>query len=330
MKDRDFDPMVKLIREARAKNENLALAKLDKFNAVGMKGLEWIDWVCVAPGWLAKYRSELVNVAKEEEAKYQALLKKYQGKEYADVLPTQESKENRALSEVMSVERQDYEAVARADDAVRRMQPSSRITDISPMFKGKNEIAQILLQFQTALNVIWQNLRYDLPLAVKEKQVGTVVKMVTGYVLAGICMGMLTQGFDDDDDEKKKAGKILFYSTTQFSDAVPVIGDLIGRYALEPLFTGDRAYSGQQSVLPAVEKALVGMYDAIVTIREEDPDKRMKRYQRAAGNMAEAAGLYFGLPTSGAKELGRVFGIGDGDGEFELYLQALTGRKNKH
>jgi hypothetical protein len=331
MKNRDFDPMVKIIREAREKNENLTLAKIDKFNAVGMKGLEWIDWVCVAPGWLAKYRSELVNVAKEEEAKYQDLLKKYQRAEYADVLPTQESKVNRALSEIMSDEAQDYEAVARADDAVRRMQPSSRITDISPLYKGKNEVAQILLQFQTALNVIWQNLRYDLPLAVKEKQAGTIVGMVTGYVLAGVCMGMLTAGFDDDDDdEKKKAAKIVYYSTTQFTEAFPVIGDLIGRYAIEPLLTGKRAYSGQQSVLPAVEKALVGMGDAIATIREEDPNKRAKRYIKAAGNMAEAAGLYFGLPTSGAKELGRAAGIGDGDGEFELYLQALTGRKNKH
>jgi len=330
MKNRDFDPMVKLIREARENNENVTQAKIDKFNAVGMKGLEWVDWICVAPGWLAKYRSELANVAKETETKYQELLKKYQGKEYADVLPTQESKVNRALSEVMSEERQDAEAVARADDAVRRMQPSSRITDIAPLFKGKTEAWQILLQFQTALNVIWQNVRYDLPLAVKEKQVGTIVGMVTGYVLAGICMGMLTEGFDDDDDdEKKKAMKILFYSFTQFTDAVPIIGDGFTKLA-EHLITGKTKYTGQQSVLPAIEKAFGGIGNAAGAFREDDPDKRRQRYEKAAENMAEAAGLYFGLPVSGAKELGRVAGVGDGDGEFNLYLQALTGRKNKH
>ncbi|MDR2731416.1 MAG: hypothetical protein LBB81_11040 [Treponema sp.] len=328
MKNRDFDPMVKLIREAMENNDNAILSGIDKFNAVGMKGLEMVDWACVAPGWLAKYRSELANVAKEQEAKYQELLKKYQGNEYADVLPTQESKVNRALSEVMSDEQQDYEAVARADDAVRRMQPSSRSTDIAPLYKNKSEVMNILLQFQTALNVIWQNIRYDFPLAVKEKQVWTVVGMVTGYALAGICLGLLTDGFDDDDDEEKKARKILFYSFTQFTDAVPIIGDGVTKLA-ERLITGKKSYVGQQSVLPVVEKAFGGIGNAAGAFWEADPEKRRERFVKAAQNMAEAAGLYFGAPVSGVKELGRLTDIGDGDGEFNLHLQALMGRKNK-
>jgi len=329
MQNRDFDLMAKLIREARESNDNAVMSKIDKFNSVGMKGLEWIDWVCVAPGWLAKYRSELANVAKEQEAVYQAALQKYSGREYSDVLPTQESKVNRALSEVMSDEQQDYEAVARADDAVRRMQPSSRGTDIAPLYKNQNEVLNILLQFQTALNVIYQNLRYDLPLAIKEKQTWTVVGMVTGYMLAGVCMGLLTDGLgDDDDDEEKKARKILFYSFTQFTDAVPVIGDGITKLA-EIGLTGKSKYSGQQSVLPAVEKALGGLYNASSVFWEDDPEKRRQRYIKIVENMSEAAALYFGLPTSGTKELGRAIGVGDGDGEFNLYLQALMGRKNK-
>jgi hypothetical protein len=326
MKNRDFDPMVKLIREAMEKNDNAFLSKIDKFNALGMQGLEWVDWIWVAPGWLAKYRGELVNVAKEQEAKYQKLLQEYHGSEWSDVLPTEESKVNRALSGVMSDEQQDAEAAARADDAVRRMQPSSRSTDIAPLFKNQNEAWNILLQFQTALNVIWQNLRYDLPLAVKEKQIGTIAGMATGYALAGICLGMLTDGLDDDDDEKKKALKILFYSFTQFTDAVPVIGEAVTRLA-EQAVTGKNQYSGQGNILPVVTSAFGGAGNAFSAIREDDPDKRRERFIKAAQNMAEAAGMYFGGPVSGAKELGRLAGIGDGDGEFNLYLQALMGRR---
>jgi hypothetical protein len=332
MKNRDFDPMVKLIREAMENNDNAFLSKLDKFNTIGMKGLEWVDWICVAPGWLAVYRKELGNVAKEQEAKYQELLQKYQGSEYADVLPTMESKANRALSETLNEEQQDAEAVARADDAVRRMQPSSRSTDLAPLYKGRTEVFNVFLQFQTALNVIWQNIRYDLPLAVKNKQVLTVVGMVAGYMMAGICLGMLSEiGNDDDDDdeERKLARRILFYSFTQFTDAVPVIGDEVTKQ-LERLITGKTSYTGQNNFLPVVQKAFGGAGNIAGALWEEDPEKKRKRYIRAVQNMGEAAGIAFGLPVSGAKELGRAAGIGDGDGELDLYWQALLGqRKNK-
>ena len=56
----------------------------------------------------------------------------------------------------------DYEAVARADDAVRRMQPSSRQAGLAPMYKNNHELAKALLQFQSPLNVIWQQWRYDI------------------------------------------------------------------------------------------------------------------------------------------------------------------------
>jgi len=331
MKNRDFDPMVKLIREAREKNDSAFLSGLDKFNALGMKGLEWVDWICVAPGWLAVYKNELGNIAKEQRAEYEKLLEKYQGSEYADVLPTMESKANRALAETMSEEQQDAEAVARADDAVRRMQPSSRAADLAPLFKGRNEVTNALLQFQTALNVIWQNIRYDLPLAVKNKQVMTVAGMVTGYMMAGICMGMLSEignDDDDDDDEEKTARKIIFYSLTQFTDAVPVIGEGVTR-ATEQFITGKKSYSGQQDILPVVRKALGGAGNIAGALWEKDPEKRRQRYIRAVRDVGEAVAIRFGAPVSGVKELGRAAGIGDGDGDLDLYWQALLGQRNK-
>jgi hypothetical protein len=40
-------------------------------------------------------------------------------------------------------------------------------------------------------------------------------------------------------------------------------------------------------------------------------------------------GIAFGLPVSGAKELGRSAGIGDGAGEMEFNPEAFLGRRKK-
>jgi hypothetical protein len=331
MKNRDFDPMMKLVREQLEKNKNRAGHAISRFNALGMKGLEVIDWACVAPGWLAKYRMELANVAAEQEAEYQRLLDKYRGSEWADALPTEESKANRALSEVMDSGQQDREAVARADDAVRRMQPSSRAADIAPLFKNRNEIVSAFLQFQTALNVIWQNFRYDLPLAIREKRIGTIAGMVTGYALAGISLGLLLD--DGDDEEKRKrnwAAWVLYHSVTQFTDAVPLIGEAVSATA-ESVITGRPTYRQNTNILPVVEKAFSGLAGAAGILREKDPEKQQRKFAKAAGNFAEAVGIRFGGPVSGAKELGRAAGIGDGDGELEFHPEAFLGRRNdKH
>jgi hypothetical protein len=328
MKNREFDPMLKLIKEQMKKNENGKLHAVDKFNSIGMKGLEKIDWMAVAPGWLAKYRMELANVAKEQEARYQELLDKYHGSEWADVLPTEESKVNRAMSEIMNEARQDYEAVARADDAVRRMQPSSRAADIASIFKNRNEIVSAVLQFQVALNVIWQNIRYDLPLAVREKRVWTVLGMVGGYVMAGICLGLLLDDDDEDEKEERNTAAWLFYnSLTQFTDAVPVIGEDVTNL-VESLLTGKSSYSGSRGFFPVVEKGFSGIKGFAGAMREDDPEKRDKKFIKAAWNVTKAFGIKFGLPMSGVEEYGRVAGIGDLDGEFNLYLEALMGRRN--
>ena len=329
MNTRQFDPMIKIIKEQMENNKNPIMGKINKFNKLGMQGLEWIDWAAVAPGWLAKYREELGNVAKEQETEYQKLLDKYHGAEWTDALPTEESKVNRAFSEVMNEQQQDAEAVARADDMVRRLQPSSRAADIAPIFKNRNEIVSAVLQFQVSLNVIWQNLRYDLPLAVKEKQVGTIVGMVTGYVMAGICLGFLHD--DDGEDEKKNrdwSAWLLYNALTQFTDSVPVIGSLVNSTS-EQVITGKSKYWGSSGIFPSIEKALTGTSDLANAIREDNPDKQKQKFIKAAQKFTEAVGIGLGLPVSGTKELLRAAGIGDGDGKIELYPEALMGQRSK-
>ena len=117
------------------------------------------------------------------------------------------------------------EAVNKADDCVRLCQPSNRKVDLAPMFKNNSEAAKAVLQFQTALNVIWQNIRYDIPYAVKNKQYMNVVGMVLGYVMAGVISGMVTEGLLKDDDEPEDVAQRLgYYATTQFVDSIPIVG----------------------------------------------------------------------------------------------------------
>ena len=325
MKNREFDPMIKLIKEQMVKNENRVIAGIDKFNTLGMKGLEWIDWACVAPGWLAVYRKELVNVAKEQEAEYQKLLEMYSKSEWSDVLPTQESKTSRALSEVMNEAQQDAEAVARADDAVRRMQPSSRAVDLAPLYKNRNEIVSAVLQFQVSLNVIWQNIRYDLPLAIREKRLQSAVGMVTGYMMAGIGLGLL---FDSDGEEQKEERDwgtwILYHGLTQFIEGIPVIGFFTSD-RMERMITGEGRF-GSSGIFPVVERALGAATSFSAALREDDQDSRQQRLTRATVNMFGAVGISLGLPVSGINQALRSIGVGDGDGEFDFYPEALLGR----
>ncbi|MCL2832094.1 MAG: hypothetical protein FWD78_02895 [Treponema sp.] len=327
MKNRDPSIMFELIREQMQKTDNRIGHILDKFNTMGMKGLEWIDWAAVAPGWLAKFRTELRRLTAERDAAYEAKLKEYRGSQYNDVLPTEESKAARALEETMGPDEIKYQAVALADDAVRRMQPSSRSTDLAPLFKNRNEAISVFLQFQTALNVIWQNIRYDLPLAMREKKVGTIVGMVTGYAMAGICLGLLTEGLGgDDDDEVTKARNLLFYSFTQFTDSVPVIGNSV-TWAAGSFVTGKSRWIGNSAPLAVMDKAFQGIGTLGTLIWEDEEIKRNKKIQRTISLLAEAFGIAAGLPVSGIKELGLTAGIGDGDGELNFNWEALLGRR---
>jgi hypothetical protein len=300
---------------------------IDKFNSLGMKGLALVDWACVAPGWLAVYKHQFARLTAERDAAYERKLAEYRDPKWSAALPTEEAKAQKALEETMGPDQIEYEAVNLADDAVSRMQPSGLSIDTAPFLKNNDGIASAFLQFQSALNTIWQNLRYDLPLAIREKQIGTIIGMISGYAMAGICLGLLTGGPDDDDDKEVSAArKLLFYSFTQFTDSVPVMGDGITMIA-ERLLTGRSRYMGNGSLLPVLEKARLGLYNLASLPWEEDGKKKEERIRKAVFNSLEAFGIWKGLPVSGLKELGLATGIGDWDGELEFNPGAFLGQR---
>ena len=283
MKNRKFDPIQDLIKEQEEKNTNKLEAGINKFNAIGMKGLEYVDWACVAPGWLACYRSKLAEVQKEKQKIFDAEYFKTNDKKLA------QEKANQITEEI---------AVTYADDCVRQCQPSNRKVDIAPLFKESSEVAKAYLQFQTSLNVIWNNLRYDLPYAVKNRQFAKIVGMVSGYVVAGLGVNLMCSWFDDDDDELDKIKKSIFYATTQFTDAVPVLGSSLTKLS-EKLITGESGYSMGTDLTPMVTKFMQGI-QAIPKAKESG---EWEDWQKVCGKFGEAIGLTLGLPVSGTKEI---------------------------
>ncbi len=331
MASRVFDPMVDVIKEQQDKATNKAGYAISKFNNIGLKGLEMVDWACVAPGWLTVYRRELNRIDQEQERLYQEKMTEYQKPEYTDVLPTDEAKAAKAESEIMGKDEIEAEAVRIADDIVRLTQPSGRRVDLAPLFKANgpnSEIGKIFLQFQTSLNVIWQNIRYDVPWAIKNQQYQQVCGAVFGYMVAGIALGMMTEWFDDDDEEKDKAKKALYWSLTQFTDSVPIIGSQVSGLA-EKMITGKGTFFNS-NLFPVLSEFTYGIQQATTAAQkagEGNDEAAKKAWAKAVVNISEGLGMTFGLPVSGAKELGRAAGIGDGDSKLSFNPGVFFGRK---
>ncbi len=313
MKTRSFDPMKDLVDEVK---EN-AKSKLDKnwskITAMGMQGLEWIDWACVAPGWYACYKKEYARLQKANEAKIQNRIAELTEKN-AGLEPESEGylTEDKIKAKAYQEYTDDLEllSIQYADDCTRQCQPSSRLSDLAPMFKGKSEAMKAFLQFQTSLNVIWQNIRYDIPYAVRQKEFARIAGTVFGYVLAGIFMNSVMDGLMGDDGEDKDLQalrNLIFYSTTQFTDAIPMLGSEFTNF-MDIAITGKRNFaSSGTDMTPTATKLL----NALTKATKGD-------FKKAAALTAEGIGLGLGAPVSGTKEIYKLLGKPFKEGDVNL------------
>ena len=200
-------------------------------------------------------------------------------------------------------------AVTYADDCTRACQPSSRLTDIAPLFKNSSEAMKAFLQFQTSLNVIWQNIRYDIPYNIRQKEFKKIVGTVCGYVLAGIFMNSVMDGIggDDDDEETQALRNLIFYSTTQFTDAIPMIGSDITNM-MDQVITGKRGFaSSGTDMTPSATKVMSALQKAT-----------SGDFKKSAALMAEGIGLGLGAPVSGTKEIYKLLGKPLSEGDINL------------
>jgi hypothetical protein len=294
MKHRSANLLVDIVKKnAGREGMNKADKAISRFNEKGMTGLELVDRFCVAPGWYALFK-----------------------KRYSFLT-------NDPNSANMSEKDRRVKAARYADDITKLVQPSSNPEDLAPMFVEGGELHKALLQFQSALNPIWQNIRYDLPQMIRDRRGWNAAGTVIGYTIAGIMLGAVTVGFDEDDDEGKRAQKLAFWAASAFTDAVPIIGTEATQI-LEAAVTGGRTtYRGGFNFFPTAGKTADALIDAAQGIRQGEFEK----LQKAAAGAAEAAFMAKGGPLSGLKEAGRFLGIGDGDDETGINPGTLTGRK---
>lgn len=262
MKDRSMNTIIDDLHKAMASGtQNKAQRTLNKINDIGIRGLEGIDRVCVAGGWMAAYDKEYARLVNKEK-----------------------------LTDAEA----DIKAIEYADEFVLRTQPTGDRTELAPLFTMKGEAWKAFTQFQTALNVIWNNIAFDLPQFIRHREFDKAVGTVGGYVLAGLILGLVAEGYDDDDELKDKLLKPTYWATTQFTGAFPLIGNYVDDQT-NRLLTGERGYTST-TMYPAIDKLFKSANKVVVG-----------NIPGAAADLAEGFGLFVGLPTSGTKEFIRIF-----------------------
>lgn len=277
MKNRSANVIIeRILEESKTYTDKWIVKANRKQQEIGTLGLTIVDRVAVAGGWLAAYRQKMSELMGDSIDTIQA----------------------------------DTQAIAFADEMILRTQPTGDSQELSPMFKQGGEAVKAFTQFQAALNVIWMNISYDSrimmknafdtskPDAVRKAELKRVIKQVAGYAFAGIALGAIAEGMDDDDEGKDAFLKWVYWSTTQFTGSVPLMGDVVDNLALG-IMTNDTPFFFSDSLMPAAENIGRG----VVNITQE-------KYLQAVKNISTGFGYATGLPVSGAKEAWRFFNEG--------------------
>ena len=281
MKSRNFDVIAGEIKEAA---EAVGMPKYKKawynFLDFGLKGLEWVDQYTVVAGWKAIYEQELEKLG---DATAENIRK----------------------------------AVQIADEYTQETQPQSDKTELAPLYKNKNEMLNILLQFQTSLNVVWNNIAYDTVNNFKKGDFRTALGTMAGYATAGALLSLAHGDFqpDDDDDDYSFWRTFLYSTMSQGIESIPVFSsyiDSIFGYVVNNEKPGYNTTS--ITPFPMLAEAFNSGKYTVQSIKEQNTEYLNKAIEKGA----DALMLGTGLPYSGIKELKAIQDKG---------VQALVGAR---
>ncbi len=259
MKNRTMNPIIdEVIRRKNEWGQTKGQRIYSKFMDVGQMGLTMVDRYAVAGSWMAMYQRTL----KEQ-------LQAGSDSVYAEAA-----------------------AIQKADEFILRTQPTGDVTELASLFRNQNEAAKTILQFQTSLNVIWNNLTANVVGMARQKKFSQIIGTFMGYAVAGLVLGMVQNGYDDDDETKDKVLKSLYWSLTQGLDSVPIVGSVVDG-VVQKMVTGESSWATSRgvSVSPALDKVVQGL-NAVMK----------KDWQTAISKTAEGAGIVAGMPVSGIKQ----------------------------
>jgi len=238
MKARYFDPAAAVVKEMERMYLTGKLGKaeavLSKVESMGMKGQEWIDAVCVMPGWLAAYN-----------------------KKFAEL----NNKNSNKTSEEIEIE-----AVKYADQIVRDCQPSSVLMDQIQMLKGeKHPLAKMFMMFQTPIASIFGQLFIDAPANFKQGRVLQALWTWGIYALLAIVIGAMHEEDDDDEWDLKKRGIDAFVMPISM---IPILGGDLS-YAAESFMRDGKIRTPRRSNFPVLDQGI----RSINKISDEEWDK---------------------------------------------------------
>lgn len=259
MKNRTMNPIIdEVVRRKNEWGQTKGQRIYSKFMDVGQMGLTMVDRYAVAGSWMAMYQRTL-----NEQ------LKAGSDSVYAETA-----------------------AIQKADEFILRTQPTGDVTELASLFRNQNEAAKTILQFQTSLNVIWNNLTANVIGMARQKKFSQIIGTFLGYAVAGLVLGMVQDGYDDDDETKDKVLKSLYWSLTQGLDSVPIVGSVVDG-VVQKMVTGESTWATSRgvSVSPALDKVVQGL-NAVMK----------KDWQTAISKTAEGAGIVAGMPVSGIKQ----------------------------
>ncbi len=260
-------------KEARKQGKNKLARTWARFNEVGMSGLEWVDKMTVGTGWLAKYY---------------------------DVL-------DKNIADGMDTEAAETAAIKAADDLVYEVQPVSDKTEVARLFRSSNALLKMFLQFQQAMNVVYNNVTTDTHQQwagrkTDKDAIGRIVGRLVGYAGAGIILGLVQQGFDDDDDDLDRLGKLAYWGVSQGVDSIPVVGSIASGLTSAILTGQFDSYTMEENILPFASD--FGSYSArLVTALRSDEGPDAQRALSAMEGIALSLGTAIGAPTSTIKQI---------------------------
>lgn len=291
MKNRSMDPALEIVkREAQRYTDPKLKRAYANFLEKGTMGLEVIDKWAVTASWMALYEKKLNEFEFQTDPKAMEQAARY------------------------------------ADEIIAETQPLSDPAELAPLYKGRSEWAKAFMQFTTSMNVIWNNVTYDIIAQSRKK--GTFkrnVGMLFGYALAGAILGAVQNGTGDEDKPEEQVRQFFYNMTTQFTGSVPIFGTMVDELA-QGVITGEASkFYGTSSIFPGIEDTMKGLSQLGVAFSQEDEKKRKQKLETAMKNMTKGVGLLAGVPTSALKELDRTFFDEDG---FTFNPAALAGRRD--
>jgi hypothetical protein len=195
--------------------------------------------------------------------------------------------------------RTEAEARKAADAVLGDTQPNMREDELSPIFRKKGGLNTVLRYFATSMNSVYQIYGYKIPRAIMNKDFGYVIKQLIFIGAAQYIVRFMYGLFNDDDDKEENKIAAAFHTALvePFTTSLP--GNEMAHladWAAKRVITGKKEQPRAERSLPLVYDTAKFFVDAAEAVKE--PRKRAKHARDAVIDLAQAAGYFYGAPTT--------------------------------